>query len=436
MRKKLFLTLLVPVLAFSSNAAAQSLQTGFFLDNYVYSYQLNPASAPDSTKFFLGLGIDNVSVGVNSNMGLKSLVFPVNVNGQKSLVTGLNSAVDAKTFLGGLKNVLRLDADISENILSFGFAKNKSFFTFEANVKGLVSSRTPKDFLALLKQGTNEQGVYAIKNLSENLTTYAEVAMGYSYKVNDNLSVGGRLKVLAGLADLSVNVNNIQATVRDDIALDGNGSLTAHVLAQDIPVSADGSLALSDLEIDSPGIGGFGAALDMGAEYRLPSVEALTLSASVADLGGIFWKNGYKGVAKYNGVIDGESEPVGFEDMFKVESAGTNDFIGVSPRFNVGARYQIARMLSVGALATVRAGRFGWSEARLGTTFTPGKIFSLAASAGVSTYGASVGCAFSFKVPGFDLYLGTDSIVASFTPEYIPVNKVHTRLNFGLVLAF
>lgn len=435
--KRLTLLFSAVALLCAGNAYSQQLQTGFFLDDFVYSYQLNPASIPDNTNGFMGFGIDNINVGVNANIGLNSFLFPTTIDGKKSLVTGFNSAITANQFLNGLKDPMRADVDLTENLLSFGFASKKSFWTFELNLRAEMNLGLPKDLVSLLKIGATEPDVYTIKDVNMDFTSFGELAVGYSRKINDALNVGGRIKLLVGVADMSLNVAKLQATVRDDITVEGKGTTEFYVLNEQIPVDEDGVLCPEDIDLENIGPGGFGAALDLGVEYKLPQVEGLTLSASINDLGGIMWRNGSSGYAEYAGSLDGEdSELEGLEDIFQLDQEGISKFGGLGPKFNAGARYQVARMLSVGALASVRTGRFGWSEARLGATFTPGKAFSLAASAGVNSYGTCLGCAMSLKFPVINLFLGTDSIMTKFTPEYVPIEKLHTRVNLGLAIAF
>lgn len=415
--------------------SAQSLRTGYFLDNYVYSYHFNPALIPDSTKVFVGMGADNLTVGVNSNIGLNSVLFPVTIDGKKQLVTGFNSAVSASDFLDGLKDRIRVGADLTENILSLGIVNKRSMVTVEINARMDVAAGLPKDMVSILKSGTDVPGSYSINDISASVTSFAELAIGYSYRISDNLNVGGRLKLLAGAADLQAQISTLNATVKDEIIVAGKGDIRANILNQKLKATPEGNIDMDDLfELVQPAPGGYGAALDLGAELSLPGVEGLTLSASILDLGGILWLNTVKGSADFNQAIGNEeSKPV--EDLFKLESNDESQFAGIGPCLNIGARYQIVKMFSVGALATVRPGRFGMAETRLGATFTPGKVFSLAASAGLNTFGTSFGCAMSLKVPGFNFYIGTDSIFTHYTPEYIPIDKLNTRLTLGLVIA-
>lgn len=392
----------VMMLVISAATSAQTFRTGFFLDDYVYSYQLNPASRPDDTKGFIGLGAGNVNVGANSNLGLSSLLFPV--DGGKRLVTGLNEAVSADTFLGGLKDINKLDTYAGVNVLSFGFARDDAFYSFELNARADVRMKVPESVFTLLKSG-GELTDAVFDGLSEDAVGFVELAGGYSRSVNDFLRVGGRVKILVGAVNARVD-----------------GSAAGYLY----PYAEDGQIKMAPC--------GFGLSVDMGVEWRLPSLEKMVLSASVQDLGGMYWKRGAR--VSVSDIEDIEPESFDSGSLLLFEDGVAPRSVGTGPLFNAGVRYQVIKMLSVGMLASARMGRFSWAEARLGTTFTPGKVFSLAASAGVNSYGPCIGAAASLKVPGFNLYLGTDSIITAFTPEMVPVNKLHTRLTAGLAIAF
>ena len=394
----------VMMLVISAGAHAQTFETGFFLDDYVYSYKLNPASRPDNTKGFVGLGIGNLCVSANSNLGLNSFLFPV--DGGQRLVTGLNEAVSADAFLGGLKDSNKLDADMAINALSFGFAKDDAFYSFELNARLDARMVVPKSVFTLLKSGGDLTGL-SLDGLSEDATGFVELVGGYSRSVNDGLRVGGRAKIQVGVANCSIH------SLAD-------GYMFPTTVGEEFKISPCG----------------YGLSVDLGVEWRLPSLEKMTLSASVQDLGGMYWKGGSKTSLANDIDIDVEDPDAALESLLELEDGAAPRFVGVGAKFNAGVRYQVVRMLSVGMLASARMGRFSWAEARLGTTFTPGKVFSLAASAGVNSYGPCVGAAASLKVPGFNLYLGTDSIITAFTPEMLPVNKLHTRLTAGLAIAF
>ena len=432
MKKLLLSAIAVPaMLLFAAGASAQSLQSSYFLDHYTYSYQLNPAAFDEDSNGFFALGIGNIHVGANSNLGLSSFLFPMTIDGQKKLVTGLHPYLEPDVFLDGLDDENNIDIDASLNILSFGRAKNGSLFTFEVNLKSEFNTSIPKDAFALLKLGGTRDDRYLIKDIAFNTTNYLEAVAGYSNKLNDHWRLGGRLHFIAGVADASVNVPEADVDVAGDFSIDGAGTVNVYAGKYQLPSTADGYVDIENISIDPKelGLGGFGGALDFGVEYHSSS---MTLSASALDLGGIYWKGGMVAEGRYSGVVGSdELDPSAF---LKIVDKADDKFIGLGPRFNVGARYDIFPILSAGVMGTVRTGRYGWSEARAGLTFTPGKVLSLTATGGVNTYGPCFGAALNLKLAFLNLYFGTDSVVTSFSPQLIPVNKLHTRVSTGLVI--
>ena len=62
------------LLASYSESHSQDLQSAYFIDNYTYSYRLNPAFT--TKKSFIGGPISNVNAGTNSNVGLSTFFYP------------------------------------------------------------------------------------------------------------------------------------------------------------------------------------------------------------------------------------------------------------------------------------------------------------------------------------------------------------------------
>lgn len=430
--KKALLSLAVPaLLLFAGKASAQSLQSSFFLDNYTYSYQLSPAALPDCLDGFFGFAIDNINLGANSNLGLGSVLFPVTIDGKQTLVTGLHSAVDADTFLNKLDDDNVIDLNAAVNVLSFGTRKDNKFYTFELNVRSDVSTDIPKDIFSLLKLGGTRDDRYVIKNTALNTTNYVELVGGYSNQLDNNWRLGGRVHLIAGIADASITVPEAIADVSGDLAIDASGTINLHAGKLKLPTTPDGYVDLDkDIKLNQLGIGGFGAAADFGAAYRS---DKWMVDLSVLDLGAIYWSQGNVAEANYSGTVSiDDFDPA---TLFKVTDTADSKMLGLSPRINAGARYRIFPALSAGVLGTVRAGRYSWYETRAGLTYTPGSFFSIAATGGVNSYGPCFGAALNLNVACFNLYLGTDSIMTSFSPQLIPINKMHTRLTAGLVVS-
>lgn len=439
MKKFLFLVA-VPAILFCGfcafvPASAQTLQSSYFLDNYAYSYQLNPAAVSEKVDGFFGLGVDNLYLGANSNLGLSSVLFPVVEDGQKILVTGLHELVDADIFLNGLDPENVLDLNVGVNLLSFGHRSRRSsgFFTFELNVKSDIGATVPKEVFSLLKLGGSRDDKYVINDIALNTTNYVEAVFGYSAEVSRSLRLGGRLHILGGLADASVSVPQAVADVSGNLSIDASGSLDVYAGNFSLPSTPDGYLDMDRLDFDfeEAGIGGYGAAMDFGLAY---SSGKLSFDASVLDLGGVYWLKGNSAEANYSGTLDADDfDPA---TIFRVTDQTGGKFLGLGPRVNVGARYNILPSVSVGLLGTKRFGRYSWTEARAGLTFTPAGALSLAVTGGVNDFGPCFGAALNLHLFILDLYLGTDSVITSFTPQLLPVNQLHTRLSAGLLFSW
>ncbi len=100
----------------AGEARAQS-RSGFFLDNYSYNYQLNPAMSVDRKADFSFPGLGNLNVGVNGNVGLKNFIY--NRNGKT--VTFLHPDVSAAEAMDNIKTNNRIGASAREGIMSVGF---------------------------------------------------------------------------------------------------------------------------------------------------------------------------------------------------------------------------------------------------------------------------------------------------------------------------
>ena len=56
-------------------AKAQNLETAHFLDNYIFSYRLNPSVTPYLTSGFFTVGAGNITITPNLNVGMSNFFF-------------------------------------------------------------------------------------------------------------------------------------------------------------------------------------------------------------------------------------------------------------------------------------------------------------------------------------------------------------------------
>ncbi len=423
----------------AASLCAQDLRAGFFVDNYLDSYRINPALRPSGTTSFYGLG---TNVGINSNIGVSSFLFPYG----DGLVTGLNQNVSADEFLGGLKDSNKVTLDLRQNIFSRGkYSRDrKTFTTVGVSLRSYSGVEMPKSLFEMLKAG-GDGDRYVIKDINLNSRNYMEVAFGMSRKIGDALTVGGSVKGLLGLVAFDAEVSEISAVIDDNVVtVTGNGTMRAS-LPVSFEANDEGNIDFTDIpDMDGLEVSGYGGAVDLGATYELLD-GALLLSAAVTDLGFITWNNNTNGtLASSSSFTVNESDDAGdtLEDMFQFKSEGDkkNKASMLPAMVNLGAKYDLPFVpgLGVGALCSFRMGGKldSYTDIRAGVSYRLGRVFDVAGTCGMSSEGFVYGAAANLRLAFINLFAGIDGIPSKVTPQFVPVNSLSSVVKFGFALSF
>lgn len=456
--KKSYIIGAVLALTMCQTVSAQTFQTGFFLDNYYYTYRINPAIASEKT--FISGVIGDVTASMSSDLGLGSFLFK-GPNG--GLVTGLNSSVSSEEFLGKLNDANNFGVNLNYNLLSRGKWKNDhKFKTFEINVRGSASAGVPKDLFAFLKNGSQDKG-FDLSGFNASAKAYAEVAWGRTL-VGRNITLGWRVKGLVGLANFGLDVNKAAVTVnKDAISYNIDAQMLGAVGGLSVGTKVSENTGNKVLDFNSLGFNtsqirpsGYGAAIDLGASYTF--FNRLTVSASVVDLGAISWKYNFgaktSGQQEFSGVenLDMDSDNVG-DDMTKAldQLKGLAEFqsVNVDERkmewlpamSNIGVKFRVFNCLSVGYLGSFSFGKYAdsWADNRLGATLTPFKWFSVSGNMGKNSFGDVIGAAASVNLLGFNLHVGCDGFrgkLGKINNIPVPVDSFRMSVNAGLTWTF
>lgn len=460
MKKQHIAIAAIAILALGSTTYAQDkFQSGYFLDNFSYNYRLNPSLAAERS--FFGLGLGNVETGLASDISVSTLLFP-NADGT-GLVTGLNKSVSAEQFLSGLKPDNALSVDAGLNVFSFGKRKEKSFFTFELNLRADVGASLPYELFSFLKQGSGTDGSYDLSGFKAGAKSYAEVAVGSAHILADGkLTLGARLKGLVGIAAADLTLDKAIATINDsEISSELTGGARVACAPLSLSNDSDGNLSVAfDQTALKPS--GYGLAIDLGATWR--PISGLSLTAGINDLGGIKWS--YNALAKtagsgsFNGFNDVdtdtdfnkelESATDSFKELINLQAVNGNEseFEMLAFTANAGARYKLPflNFLSVGALGIYHFDSISpYWDARFGATATPFDYFSLTANYGFTPQGNVLGLAASVSLFFVNAYFGLDSYVGGMTaypveglnfPVYggvpVPVDPFRFKFTFGV----
>lgn len=310
-----------------TEVCAQMLKTAYFLDNSVQRQNYNPAFHTD--KGFVSVPVlGGIGAQVETNSFLVDHFIYKRPDG--SLTTFLDPSVNVNSFIGKLKDNNRLSQSLDMNIFGIGFAKESGYWTGGINLRQNANVAIPKGAFELAKLGPDSYS--PIRKLEVNANAFLEIYAGYSRKLMDNLTVGGRLKYLGGLARSRMKITQFDVFSNEDkLYAKVNTSLETYVKGLH-----NNSTGLQEIDkyFDNYemkggyGLAGNGLALDLGAEYR--PLSWLKVSASIQDIGFISWSKSSSVRAASDGIVDF----VGFDIDVNDDSSVDNQLDDLGDRFN------------------------------------------------------------------------------------------------------
>ena len=218
-----------------------------------------------------------------------------------------------------------VNGNLTIGLVNFGFRiKKKGYLTIGLNERIEMGVTIPKSLPKFILDGgmkdlTGGNNNISLSNLGFHGTAYMEIAAGYSHQLNDQWTIGGKLKFLLGnyYSDLNSKNLHIDATssqwnLKGDMNLDiaapvDMDYLSRYVDGKNMQQVIDGFNDKSfnrDSLMNNNNIAsmlkpvGYGAAIDFGFTYK--PIENLQISAAIVDLGFIYWTK----ASKYNCAVD------------------------------------------------------------------------------------------------------------------------------------
>lgn len=375
----------------------QYLRGSYYMDGSSTRLALNPAMYPQR-------GFINLPV-----IGGTYLEMSTNALGYKDIMEYVEDEnINTNNLLGKLSPLNTVDINFGTEVLSFGFHTKKNFITFGVATKVNMGIQIPKNMFEYMQNVNNEtftgEKHYDIANQKVNINAYTEVGVGFSRQINKRLTIGAKAKMLLGNANMDLNINKMQvdaylpetdyqnsyADITTDIefALSGKG----------VTFEEDQDGYIEDINIGEFGVGGYGAALDLGVNYAI--TDQLTVSAAVVDLGFISWSKEATTVyaSKAQVHIDDNNEV----DVIDFDTFGLKDGVHESRRttlcstVSVGAEYGfVNNKVGLGLLSTTRFGANRTvTELTAVATYRPGTMFNASVSysmiGGYDTFGLAL----------------------------------------------
>lgn len=437
----------------ATSAGAQTLNSLYFLEGNNQRHKLNPAFASERGGFVTFPLLGNINPTLNSNIGLGTVLYPQG----DEMVTFLHPSIPADEAMSKFKSMNVFEFDLNLDILTVGFNAWGGSNTIGIALRSQSGMYVPKGIFQFLKEGQSYNGQeFDIDNLGFQSQNYVEFALGHARKINDKLQVGAKVKFLVGGLYAKASAENMRIYMSDN---EWRISERSKIIASSgINYEFDEDGNLSDFNMDSYQIGGYGLGLDLGAVYRIN--EEATVSLAITDIGFISWKD--CAVAEnrnqefvYNGFdnIGAEDNPDGSNDfddaadeleesaknLFNFKDSGKQGHTtSLYTTIRAAGEYGLLKnKISFGLLATLRLGTPRvYSEAMVTANFRPASWFNAAINGSFSNVRSSMGATLNFHPRAVNFFIGTDYLLAKFSKQIIPVNAAKFNMAMGLSFNF
>ena len=438
-----------------SGVYSQGVHSVYFLNEWSQRHTLNAAFAPEYGYFSLP-ALGGIEIGINTNMALKTFLFPAN----PQPLLFMNKGVDAQTFINGLNvdNYLKQSLDL--NLLSFGFyTKQNSFWSFDLTLRERLDVNLPIDLFRFMKLGmaNTTANNYNLKNLGIEQSNIAQVSLGYSRDINSQFRVGVNAKVLLGLTSEKVNYSKFDLSLSQnkwEFNTVGEAQIAASPLSFDIDSVGNYDMEHPKMNISKMQPAGIGLAIDLGVTYK--PIKNLTIAAAINDLGYMKWNassitkgsassdvvfNGFSNVDVSNVNVQGQIDTLmnGLKDMIKFKEAQTvNDISESIPyNFKVSAEYGIfgndKHDILLGVLYhSYNSKSYSVNELVGSLTLKPLSWFTLSGTCSLLNPDFNrYGVALNISPRWINLYIASDFVTPKVNHQFIPIDHVNMNLVLG-----
>ena len=453
MNTKKYIMAAVALLSLSNATMAQSLNSAYFTERYLYRHTMNPAYGNDAGYSAIPV-LGNINVKTQGNFGVGDVLFKTGdygINSGKSLATFLHPNIPVDVALDGLASGNnRVVGDVSIPVASVGFNGFGGYNTVEITAKASFGASIPYEFFEFAKNVGNK--TYNIGDINANAQAYVELAFGHSRQLNEKWRVGAKFKLLFGAGRGDVKFENLTADLKESNRWLISGKATADASVKGWQYKMEEKEYKSDnrgtynrvkgVDVKNSGIGGFGMAVDLGATYKIN--EDWKVSAALLDIGFIRWNTDMRAEStgipfEFDGFRDADvakSSPNSFRNQGNDYKDQFADFAnlqqvsdeggrttGIGTTMNLGVEYNLPvyRQITFGFLSSSRfRGPYSWTDARLSANWVPLKWIDGGVSFSVNSFTASMGWIVNIRPKGFNFFIGMDHILGKTTKEFIP----------------
>lgn len=454
-------------------ASAQELRTSYFMNSSTSRHEMNPAYLVDKPYVSMPLLLGNFNVGTTGNFGLRNFVYKMQPgwqgygeNGGNTLTTFMHPEVNADQFLDGLHHKNRLSMNLKYQLAGVAFRAWGGTNSVELNLRSNTNMALPKSLFELAKR-VGDRDEYNLPRAGFRTESFAELALGHARRINDDITVGAKMKLLFGLAYADIDAKNINVTLADDHwNVKGDVQMRASLMKSTLdyeapqyddvnPETGVRRRRVCGIDEFKGGLSGFGVAFDLGATYKIN--ENTTLSAAITDLGFISWKNTYKASSKNewnfdgfdNVYIDGneKGDNKDLEDQFDDLKDDLGDLFSVYEDGKGTEKKMLAATINAGIETTLPqytpmrfgflysariAGQHTFHEGRFSANYAPAKWVEGALSFAFTSAGCTGGLVVNLHAKHFNFNIGTDRFFSKLSKQGVPLKHMNTNLQLGI----
>ena len=211
--KRIFTAVLLMTAVMS--VSAQQVNTLYYLENAPMRHTINPAFQPVSRGYinFTPLGWMEFGLG-NNSLTMSDLLYVDPLTNKT--ITPLHPNGDKQALLNVLRRSTLFGGEVTLGLLNMGFQiKDNGYLTLGINEKIDMGAAMPKSMFDFLLGGGMKDleggwNTFDMSALGISATAYTEVGVGYSHRINDQWTVGGKLKLLLGQIYAGINAKSLK----------------------------------------------------------------------------------------------------------------------------------------------------------------------------------------------------------------------------------
>jgi hypothetical protein len=440
------------------------VNTLYHMKTVATRHEMNPSFQPLPNSYYSFLPVlSGLYLGAgNNSLNLGDILHPKRIGSEYKTVWFYNDEGSIDDFYRQLKNNMQIYSESNINLIAFGIRiLDSSYISVGLNTRASAGVFIPKDLARLLIYGTpdvNGINSFNFDRLGARANVYTELALGYSQHINSKLTVGGKLKLLAGHAGMTTKIDRIRLNAskeRWDFDIRG----TVNMSAPGVEYELDEQQRIENINYELNSfrfgdmLGGFGAAIDLGASYKLLN-DRLTVSAAMLDLGFISWKAGNAANMPVNGKFEFEGMEIRIEDGIANWEDDYFDNIqdnidytttfkpyisGLAAKIILGAEYGILNnRMSFGAMSkSTLINKSLFQEITASFNYIQFDFFNASLSYSLlnGRFG-TIGLGLGGRLGPINLYAAGDYMPVKYAKKYIPYKNQSLNFQMGILLNF